>query len=81
MVIVFILVAFSTVVSAKGVEVPDNIRVGLFYGTSAVGTLEISSPGGIEIGVLCDGEFEYIDEVGANEEIKIEKFPDLAEDK
>ena len=69
----FTFIMSFNIVKAKGVEVPEDIRVGLYYGSSAVGTLKLSSPGGIEIGVMCDGEFEYIDEVGKNEEIVIEK--------
>ncbi len=69
----FTFIMSFNIVKAKGVEVPEDIRVGLYYGSSAVGTLKLSSPGGIEIGVMCDGEFEYIDEIGKNEEIVIEK--------
>ena len=73
MVVLFTLMASFTMVNAKGIEVPEDIRVGLYYGSNAVETLRLSSPGGIEIGIMCDGEFETIDEVGKNEEIVIKK--------
>ena len=69
--VMFAFTIFCTTAYAQGVEVPENIRIGLFYGSKAVDVLTLSSPGGIEIGTMCEGEFEYIDEVGENEEIVI----------
>lgn len=74
--ILFVLFTFITAfvsVYAKNIEAPEDIRIGIFYGSKAVEVLTLSSPGGIEIGVMTDGEFEYIDEVGKNEKIKITK--------
>lgn len=76
--VLFTFVTSFTIVNAKTVEVPENIRIGLFYGSKAVETLKLSSPGGIEFGVMCDGEFEYIDEVESNEELVITKTDDDA---
>jgi len=69
--ILFVFVLFFSCVYAQGVEAPKDIRIGLFYGSSAIDVLKLSSPGGIEIGTICDGEFSYIDEVGANKELII----------
>lgn len=71
--VLFIFTMSCASVYAQNVEAPEDIRIGLFYGSSAVATLKLSSPGGIEIGTMEDGEFTYIDEVGANEEIVITK--------
>lgn len=69
--ILMILCSAGVTVQARNIEVPEDIRIGLFYGSSALGTLTLSSPGGIEIGVMSDGDFEYIDEVRAGEELTI----------
>lgn len=71
--ILFTFVTMFAVVNASELEAPEKIRIGLFYGSKAVETLKLSSPGGIEFGVMCDGEFEYIDEVEENEELIITK--------
>ncbi len=71
--VLFTIIASFTIVNAKSVEAPEDIKIGLFYGSKAVEVLKLSSPGGIEIGTMCDGEFEYIDEVGKNEELVITK--------
>lgn len=71
--LLFTIVASFTIVNAKSIEAPEDIRIGLFYGSKAVEILKLSSPGGIEIGIMCDGDFEYIDEVSANEELVITK--------
>lgn len=68
-----ILVFASAMVYAQSVEVPEDIRIGLYYGSNSVATLELSSPGGIEVGVMVDGEFELIDEVASNKVITITK--------
>ena len=72
--LVSIMVVFSSVmVYAQSVEVPEDIRIGLYYGSTSVASLKLSSPGGIEVGILVDGEFELIDEVDANDTITITK--------
>lgn len=60
-------------VYAQGVKAPEDIRIGLYYGSNDLDTLTLSSPGGIEVGVMVDGEFEYIDEISSNKEIEISR--------
>lgn len=69
-ILVTLLTMFSSaIIYAHEIEVPEDIRIGLYYGSKSVKTLTLSSPGGIEVGVMVDGEFEFIDEVNPNEEI------------
>lgn len=70
-----LLVVFSNVViyAASLMEVPETIRIGLFYGSKALSSITLSAPGGLEIGVWVDDEFEMLEEVGRNEEITITK--------
>ena len=71
-VLVTILTIFSSVIIyAHEIEVPDNIRIGLHYGSKALKTLTLSSPGGIEVGVMVDGEFEFIDVIDSNKKITV----------
>lgn len=71
---VVMLIIFSNVgVYASSVEVPETIRIGLYYGSKALSTFTLSAPGGLEIGVWVDDEFEMLDEIGANKEITITK--------
>ena len=58
---------------SSNVDVPEDIRVGLFYSSSAKSSITLSSPGGIEIGVMKNGKFVYEDETLKNEEIVVKK--------
>ena len=69
----FVSTIFCATVYAQDVKAPEDIRIGLYYGSSALGTITLSSPGGIEVGVMVDGEFEYIDEIPANKKIEISR--------
>ena len=55
------------------VDVPENIRIGLYYGSKGASSITLSSPGGIEIGTFDGEDFEVIDEIGPNDEIVIKK--------
>ncbi len=55
------------------VEVPENIRIGLYYGSKSASSITLSSPGGIEIGTFDGEAFEYIDEIDVNDEITVKK--------
>lgn len=60
--------------SFAAVDVPEYIRVGLYSGTRAVSSFNISSESGMQIGLVDeDGEFELIEEVDENEEIVIKR--------
>lgn len=69
-ILVFVLAGVSY---ASDVDVPDEIRIGLYYGSSAVNTVTLSSPGGIEIGTFNGKKFKVIDEIDANDEVIVEK--------
>ena len=84
--ILSILTLLSSFCYAKSnkIDVPDDIRVGLFYGSNAIlngasysmlsnakSSFTLSSSGGIEIGTMSDGEFEYEDETLPNEKITV----------
>ena len=72
--IIFILISITTVCYAKGVDVPDDIRVGLFSGSSAKSSVRLSSPGGIEIGTMSEsGKFTHEDDALKNEELVVKK--------
>lgn len=60
--------------SYAGIEVPETIRIGLYSGTRAVSSFNVSSKTGMEIGTINEeGEFDLIEEVRANKEISIRK--------
>ena len=44
------------------IELPEEIRIGLYYGTSGASSVTLSSPEGIEIGTFDGDDFEIIDE-------------------
>ena len=75
MMILIVAMTITSLAFAKSytIEVPDDIRVGLFYKSSAKNSFSLSSPGGIKIGTMNDGRFSYIDETEYNEEIIIKK--------
>lgn len=56
-----------------GVEVPDDIRVGLFYGSSSKSSVTLSSPGGLEIGTIKNGKFSLAYKSKPSEDIKVIK--------
>lgn len=71
--LVILVFALAGVSYASDVDVPDEIRIGLYYGSSAVNTVTLSSPGGIEIGTFNGKKFKVIDEIDANDKIIVEK--------
>jgi SpoIID/LytB domain protein len=73
--ILSVLTLLSSFCYAKSnkIDVPDDIRVGLFYGSNAKSSFTLSCAGGIEIGTMNDGEFEYEDETLPNEKITVTK--------
>ena len=72
--IIFILISINTISFAKGIEVPDYIRVGLFSGSSAKSSVKLSSPGGIEIGTMSEsGKFTHEDDALKNEVLVVKK--------
>ena len=73
--LVMFVIATNVIALAKDskITVPEDIRVGLFYSSSAKSSVRLSSPGGIEIGVMSNGKFIYEDETNENEEIVVTK--------
>lgn len=71
--VTIIIGCLSVSVMAK-VNVPDEIRIGLYYGSKGASSVTLASDGGIKIGTLSSsGEFEQIDKVGKGESITITK--------
>lgn len=69
---VMLLLGMSGMVQAT-VEVPETIRVGLYYGSKAPSSITLSSPGGMEIGVWVGDEFEAWETVRANQEVTVSR--------
>lgn len=67
MVIIFILALFMLLPFSAyaDYEIPRFVRIGLFYGTGAVKTIELSCDYGFEIGEYNDREFYFEDETDA----------------
>lgn len=58
-------------------EVPDEIKVGIYYSSKSASSVVLSSPGGMRIGTIDeDGEIDIIDEVGENKKVTITKGDD-----
>ena len=75
-VLLIISISMLTIFSiafAKDIEVPNDIRVGLFYGSSSKSSVTLSSPGGMEVGVCKDGKFSLGFKVKANEKVVVRK--------
>ncbi len=70
--IVSLLNVFSTSM-AKEIEVPLDIKIGLYYNKSAKNSFTLSSPGGIEIGVMRNGKFSSLNATDNDEEIVVKK--------
>ena len=71
--IVFILITPCAMAKSNNISIPEDIRVGLYYNSSAKDEFTLSSAGGIQIGVMKDGEFIFEDETNPNEKITISK--------
>ena len=67
------LLIICSISYAQSIDVPDNIRVGLYYNSSAKSSITLSSPGGLQIGTMNDGYFEFLDEVPSNKNIVVSK--------
>ena len=70
---VTIFISSMSIVAMAKVNVPDEIRIGLYYGSKGASSVTLVSDGGIKIGTMNDGEFDQIDKVGKGESITITK--------
>ena len=75
--VLFVVSILTMIVAscAYAVEVPDDIRVGLYYSSSAKSSVTLSSPGGIEVGTIHNGVFTLGFKTKPNESITIRKNP------
>lgn len=69
-----LIIAFGVSSVAFAIEIPDEIRVGIYYGTKGADSVTLSSSDGIRIGTIDeDGVIDIIDEIDAYDEIIITK--------
>lgn len=75
LVLIFIVSLLTMVMAstAFAVDVSEDIRVGLFYTSSAKSSVTLSSPGGIEVGTIKNGKFSFGFNVKPNEKIQVRK--------
>ena len=72
--LIILLIVMLYSFSFASVDVPEDIRVGLYSGTRAVNSFTISSESGMQIGLIDeDGDFELIKEIKPNKQITIKK--------
>ena len=73
LILISLLIMSSVSFAATTINVPDDIRIGIYYNSKAKSQVTLSSPGGIKIGTMRDGVFTYEYEVPANMKIKVTK--------
>lgn len=71
--LILIMIFIMSSIAYASVDVPEKIRIGLYYGSKGVSSVTLSSPGGLEIGTFDGDDFEIIEELNANEEIVVKK--------
>ena len=72
--IIMLMIVMMFNCSFASVHVPEDIRVGLYFGTKAVKSFTISSKTGMQIGLVDElGDFELLKEFNSNEEITIKR--------
>lgn len=74
--VVFFIISMLTVLSvsyAAEIIVPTDIRVGIYYNSTAKDSVTLSSPGGIEVGINSNGKFVSAYKIGPNEKIVVKK--------
>ncbi len=67
------LIGSNCFAKSSNISVPDDIRVGLFYGNTAKSQITLSSPGGIKIGINKNGVISYKYDVEPNVMINVSK--------
>ena len=72
-ILILIVLMMSSFAYAYSITVPEDIRIGLFYSSSAKSQVTLSSPGGLKIGTIKDGVITYKHEVKPNVSIKVSK--------
>lgn len=72
--LIMLIVVMMFSCSFASVNVPDDIRIGLYSGTRAVKSFTVTSKSGMQIGLVNDnGDFKLLDKVDSNEEITIQR--------
>ncbi len=70
--IIFIMLCAS--ICFASIDVPDTIRIGIYATTNSVSSFTISSPSGMEVGLVDNnGDFESMEEFGEGKQITIKR--------
>ncbi len=71
--LIFSLLIFTNAI-VLAVEVPDEVRIGIYYGSKGASSVELSGEGGLLIGLRdTKGNFEELEEVKAGKTITVIK--------
>ena len=71
--LILIINLFVVNIAYASIDIPTEIRIGLYYGSKGASSITLSAPAGMEIGTFDGEDFDVIEELDANDEITIKK--------
>ena len=71
--LILIINLFVVNIAYASVDIPSEIRIGLYYGSKGASSITLSAPAGMEIGTFDGEDFDVIEELDANDEITVKK--------
>jgi len=74
LVLLIILTTFISISFAKDVEIPEKIKIGIYYTSSSKSSIELEAPYGMYVGTIDDnGYFDMLYNIDAKEKITVSK--------
>jgi len=70
---IILVLLFVPSINAFAQQYPDTVRIGLYYGTDAVPSVQVSADKGMEIGFVNNGKFTLLMEQGNSQPLVIRK--------
>ncbi|MBO5178826.1 MAG: SpoIID/LytB domain-containing protein [Clostridia bacterium] len=64
---------FIVNIAYASIDIPTEIRIGLYYGSKGASSITLSAPAGIEIGTFDGEDFDVIEELDANDKITVKR--------
>ncbi|MBR4110817.1 MAG: SpoIID/LytB domain-containing protein [Clostridia bacterium] len=71
--LILVINLFIVNIAYASIDIPTEIRIGLYYGSKGASSITLSAPAGMEIGTFDGEDFDVIEELDANDEITVKK--------
>lgn len=72
-ILILIINLFIANIAYASIDIPTEIRIGLYYGSNGASSITLFAPAGMEVGTFDGEDFDVIEELDANEKITVKR--------